>query len=388
MPDVVVVGGGPIGCYAAKELAGEGVDVLVLEEHPTIGKPVDCSGVIGCQAFDLFDLPRGIIRGEVRDLTLISPSGLKLTHRSPHPLAFVVDRVAFDQALAERALKAGAMIQTGYLVLDVVKTERFVEVTVEEQGERRTIRSQAAILAHGPRYRLQEKLGMGKLTQLLQTAQVEMEIEGIEATQVRFGRRIAPGSFAWLVPFRQEDCLYARIGVSAQEPATPYLKRLLGDLVSSGQVKEEVGVIRSWIIPIRSLPQTFTDRVLAVGDAAGQAKPTTGGGLFYGLLCAQFASRTLIEAFQRGDLSARTLSRYEARWRDRLGGEFRIGAFFRRLFEKMRDEEINQAFRVVSSDGIFADLSRKANFDWHQEAILFTLRHPSLGRLFLTSLFR
>ena len=388
MPEVAVIGGGPIGCYAAKQLAGEGLDVLVLEEHPTIGEPVDCSGVIGRQAFDLFDFPRGIILGEVRVLTLISPSGLKLTHRPPHPLAFVVDRAAFDRALAERARQAGATIQTGCRVLDLLKTERFVEVLVEEEEKRRTIRAQAAILAHGPRYRLQEKLGMGSPAALLRTAQVEIEVEGIEATQVRFGRKIAPGSFAWLVPFWRGEQYYARIGVSATEPAAPYLQRQLEALVRSGQVKGEVGKIRSWTIPIRPLPRTFTDRVLAVGDAAGQAKPTTGGGLFYGLLCAQFAAETLIEALQKGDLSARILSRYEARWRDRLGGEFRIGAFFRRLFEKMRDEEIDQAFRVVSSDGILAHLSRKANFDWHKEAILYVLRHPSLGRLFLTGLFR
>lgn len=388
MPEVVVVGGGPVGCYAAKQLAGEGLDVLVLEEHPTIGEPVDCSGVIGRQAFDLFDLPREIILGEVRVLTMISPSDLRLIHGPPHPLAFVVDRAAFDRALAERALKAGAVIQTRCRVLDVVKAERFVEVLVEEEEKRRIIRAQAAILAHGPRYRLQEKLGMGSPAALLRTAQVEMEVEGIEATQVRFGRKIAPGSFAWLVPFWRGERYYARIGVSATEPAASYLQRWLEALGRSGQVKGEVGKIRSWTIPIRPLPRTFTDRILAVGDAAGQAKPTTGGGLFYGLLCAQFAAQSLIEAFQKGDLSARTLSRYEARWRDQLGGEFRIGAFFRRLFEKMRDEEIDRAFEVVSSDGIFAQLSRKANFDWHKEAILCVLRHPPLGRLFLTSLFR
>lgn len=388
MREVVVVGGGPVGCYAAKELAEAGLDVLVLEEHRTIGEPVDCSGVIGRQAFDLFDLPREIILGEVGVITMISPSGLQLTHEPPHPLAFVVDRAAFDRALAGRALNAGAMIQTGCRVLDVVKTGRFVEVLVEEEERRRTLRAQATILAHGPRYRFQERLGMGKPAALLRTAQVEVEAERRETTQVRFGRKIAPGSFAWLVPFWRGGQRYARIGVSATEPAAPYLERWLEALGHLGRLNGDKGGIRSWTIPIRPLPRTFTDRVLAVGDAAGQAKPTTGGGLFYGLLCARFAAETLIEAFQKGDLRARTLSRYEARWRDRLGGEFRMGAFFRRLFEKMRDEEIDQAFQVVSSDGIFAQLSRKANFDWHKEAILFILRHPPLGRLFLTGLFR
>ncbi len=50
--DVVVVGGGPAGLIAARELASAGSRVRVLEEHDVIGAPVHCTGVLGLDAFD------------------------------------------------------------------------------------------------------------------------------------------------------------------------------------------------------------------------------------------------------------------------------------------------------------------------------------------------
>jgi flavin-dependent dehydrogenase len=125
-----------------------------------------------------------------------------------------------------------------------------------------------------------------------------------------------------------------------------------------------------------------------VGDAAGQTKPTTGGGLFYGLLCAQFAAETAILAFKRGDFSAGFLSRYEKRWKRRLGLELKVDFLFRRLFERLTDAELDACFRVVGSNGLLSKLSRKVHFDWHKDAVLAVLRQPQLTRIFLGSLLR
>ena len=83
---------------------------------------------------------------------------------------------------------------------------------------------------------------------------------------------------------------------------------------------------------------------MVVGDAAGQVKPTSGGGIYYGLLCADIAADTLHRALQEGDFSAGMLSRYERKWKKRLGRELKIGYWARRMFERLSDGQIDRIF--------------------------------------------
>jgi flavin-dependent dehydrogenase len=125
-----------------------------------------------------------------------------------------------------------------------------------------------------------------------------------------------------------------------------------------------------------------------VGDAAGQTKPTTGGGIVYALMSAEVAAETAASAFARGDFGVSVMRTYEQGWRKKLGREIRMGAFFRRLAERITDQEIDDLFRIVLSDGVLAAVTRRARFDWHRDVIRFALRHPALGRIFLKGLFR
>ncbi|MBI3001995.1 MAG: hypothetical protein HYY46_26600 [Deltaproteobacteria bacterium] len=228
---------------------------------------------------------------------------------------------------------------------------------------------------------------MGVPTDFLRTAQTETRIRGLTETKVVLGSDVAPGSFAWIVPFRRGGDQWARIGVSAKTKAVPYLRKLLLDLKLGGHLDHAGAPVRSWVIPIRPLERTYSERVLAVGDAAGQNKPTTGGGIFYGLLCAAAAAETVVEAFDKKDFGLSVMRGYETRWRKRVGREIKTGILFRRLAEKLTDGEIDELFRIVQSDGILATVSKTARFDWHRDVISFVMRHPALGKVFLKSLF-
>src|SRR3989338_8856030 len=169
MHDVVVVGAGPAGCYAASLLGRKGLKVCVLEEHADIGEPVDCSGVMGAEYFDLLQLPDSLKLGEIRALNFVSPSRLEVHFLPPSPLAYVLDRAALDRAIAEKTLAAGVSFEMGARVTDIVLRDGCVELLYEQSenragNDRKTTKAGMVIFAHGPRYRLQRKFGMGVCT--------------------------------------------------------------------------------------------------------------------------------------------------------------------------------------------------------------------------------
>lgn len=396
MHDVVVVGGGPAGCYAASLLGEKGFDVHLLEEHEVIGEPVDCSGVIGAEAFAALGLPDSLKLGEINNLTLVSPSNLEVRFSPSSPLACIVNRAAFDRSIAERTIASGVTLHLGARVVNLEVHNGYVEALFEEgfnghaksEIRRRTLRASMGILAGGPRYALQRKLGMGQPRDFLRTAQAETEVHGIDEARVFMGSRVAPGSFAWIVPFHKTGRTMARIGVSAKMNPARFLGDLAAQLYRQGHLRSPDLSMRSWVIPVRPLPRTFGNRVLAVGDAAGQTKPTTGGGIVYAIFSAEAAAHTITAAFEKQDFSAAVMSGYEKEWRKILGREIRIGAFFRRIAERLTDKEIDDLFRVTLSDGVLSAVTSKARFDWHRDVIYFALRHPALGRIFLKGLFR
>src|SRR5205085_6600987 len=146
-----------------------------------------------------------------------------------------------------------------------------------------------------------------------------------------FGRCVAPHGFAWAVPV-QRDRPFVRIGVMCDRGAGHHFDTVVARLADRwGINRSQVGHPRQKVLPLGPIDRTYSDRVVALGDAAGLVKPTTGGGIFYSLLSASLAADTLIDALARNQLQAEHLAGYERRWRKRLGAELRWQMLLRRI---------------------------------------------------------
>jgi len=220
---------------------------------------------------------------------------------------------------------------------------------------------------------------LGQFGDFVLGAQAEVEVKECEEVELYFGKEIAPGFFAWLVPTSPGKSL---AGLLSRSNPDLHLRNFLSSLTAQGKITSPAVRISYGGIPLTPLPRTCGERVLAVGDAAGQVKPTTGGGIYYGLLCAEIAANTIHEAIASDDLSAKMLGRYEKAWKKTLGRELKVDYYARKLYEKLSDRQIEQMFNIIQSNGIHKSLlsSPDFSFDWHSDLILGAFRHKALRK--------
>ena len=378
MYDFIIVGGGPIGSYTARRLAEKGHKVLVLEKKPHIGDSVCCTGIIGMECVNAFNIEDRLIIRKVGSARLFPPSGKELFIQRPEPQACILDRVAFDVAMAERAQAAGAEYSLNSRVMDVNVDKGYATVTVSGRGKNTEVRGKAAVIATGFAPTLLRRLDLGTYGDFTIGIQAEMEASHNNHVEVYFGD-VAPGFFGWLVPTAASR---ARIGLLMRKTPGIYLKKWLRQLEFQGRITTHSAELSYGAIPLRPPPRTYGERLVVVGDAAGQVKPTSGGGIYYGLLGAEIAADTLHVALEEGDLSARRLARYERGWKKKLGRELMVGYWARRLFERLSLQQIDRIFEIVKAGNIDAAMlkARDLSFDWHSKTILRLVKYQMVAR--------
>ncbi|MFC2014424.1 geranylgeranyl reductase family protein [Chloroflexota bacterium] len=380
MHDVVVVGGGPVGSRVAYRLAGMGYDVVVVEQKDSLVGPVCCTGIISQECVDHFSIDSSVIFKQANSASVFSPSGKLLRLWRPEPQACIIDRAAFNMAFASRAQDKGA----SYRLNSPVKTidVRDDSVRIELEGFRKSpeyIEARVVVIAAGSGSKLVEELGLGKASDFTMGVQAEVETSGMDEVEVYLGQKLAPGFFAWLVPTSPGRAL---VGLLARRRAGFYLRKLLSSLADQGKIVTSEVEISYARVPLGPLAKTSGDRVVVVGSAAGQVKPTTGGGIYYGLLCADIAADNLDMVLESDNLSAKSLTSYDREWKRKLGRELKLSRWSRKFYELLSDRRIDRIFDIIISNGIDEELLRADNlsFDWHGNVVLKLLGYRALSR--------
>lgn len=372
-PDVVIVGAGPSGSYLALSLARRGYMVLVIERKAAPGEDVCCTGIVSQKCLELLEVPQSLVIRPVSSARIVSPSGKSFILCRNDAIACVVDRPALDRLLAERAISAGASYMFRTRATEILVEDTGVTVRAERYGEVKSYHCRALVIASGFGSSLPAKLGLGRIEDFTIGTQAEVKLNTDEI-EVYLDEEMAPGSFAWLVPTGEGKGL---VGLMARRQPGRRLDKFLSRLVVAGKTASGECQPKYGAIPLRPLKKTFGNRVLVVGEAAGQVKPLTGGGIYYGALCAGIAAEVLDRAFRRGDFSEESLSSYQRRWWDKLGNELRIDHLLLSLYRRLDSKQVDFLQSLAARYGI-ADFVHDAEplyFDYHSRAAFGALKH-------------
>lgn len=374
--DVIVVGAGPSGLNTAKGVAEYGLKVCVFESKPDAGVDIICSGVVGVELFDKFDISANSIIQKINTARLMSPLGNSINYSDNKPFACVIDRTVFDKELKQKAISKGAEIYFRRYVTDLHIEHDSVLVFVKNDGNLTAeYRAKVVVLATGLNTAISKRIGLGYPVRFTKAIQQVVEIKDVYPLTIFVGNEISNSAFAWLIPSRPRKYI---VGLMAEDDYVMKFKKFTaknfpGVLFSEPQVKP---------IAQGAVTKSFTHRVLVVGEAAGQVKTTTGGGIYWGLLCSEIACDVIREAFKKSKFDAEALFTYEKRWKKVILSEINTGLIVKKLCSYLNDDQIERIIQLAKTDGLIDFIKKNAVFDWHGKALFNLLGMNSLKEIF------
>ncbi|ELZ13149.1 geranylgeranyl reductase [Haloterrigena salina JCM 13891] len=340
-PDVVVVGAGTAGCYAAATVAREGYDVVVLER-----KTEDEAGHIACgdalKGADAF--PESIPKSQIEPAftnTGVDHGRFEIPQEDtvleipiPGELA-VIDRWEYGRLIIEGAADAGAAFHYDTVVKNVTQADDGQVTGVEaiRKGEPRTYEADVVIDAAGSLSVLQDHVDFSASTfdtnvnyshfcsAYREIVHVDDPVEWDDALVFKPTERAA--GYLWYFP-RTDTEINAGLGFQMTEEPMKLVDDLKRDLENrsefrGAEVEDKLGAALPTRRPYDS---AVHPGYMAVGDAAGHVNPTTGGGIAGAAYAGKYAAEAAVEGLETGDVSEKTLWEYNERVMDHFGARY------------------------------------------------------------------
>ena len=371
--DLVVVGGGPVGCAVAA-ITAKKFPTVVMEEHSDAGVPVQCAGLVTARVIDMVGAQDSVLN-RITGMVLHFPGGAEIRLDGKETKAVVVDRYRFDQRCKDRAVAAGAEYVTDARFLDYDVKEDGVDIWIEKHD---IVRSKLLIGADGYKSTVSKMAGLPSSKDSVKGIECDVDHRMAEQSHVHvfLGNKMAPGFFAWKIPCGD----FTRIGLCVSEgngPPSGYLKTLMEKERLEGAKRLEN---YSGVIPLGTLKKTYAERVMITGDAAAMAKPLSGGGLFTGMISAECAATAAMDALTENKFDERSLSAYQRLWKERIGRELDRGYRVRKVFVRLSDRKLDDVGRLMARPDVM-EILESGDIDHPTELAPAVLRSvPSLLR--------
>lgn len=388
--DVVVIGAGPMGGLAADIISSAGWRVALVEEHRKIGVPVQCAGLVTPRVFEIVD-KRMTVVNSLRGAEIYSPKGRELVVDGKETKAVVLDRAAFDSEIARDALLHGATSFLGTTFVNAEKKGRGLEVNVQTPDKMLKINCRILIGADGIRSNVSKCFNLPKAESIVKGFEAELvEVDcDRRFAKIFTGNKVAPGFFAWIIPTGEG----ARVGLCVSRGSAYHHFNALFEKGESARFLKKSRTVSfvAGAIPFGLLSRTVEDHVMIVGDAACQAKASTGGGIYTGLVSAKICADTAILSLEAEDYTKKFLSRYHRNWKKAVGKELKRGLHLHRLCSELTDKQMEEIFKLLDNEEILdmvsenGDITFPSNIGWHllrKEPKFMKYLTPTLKALF------
>jgi len=370
MDTAVIVGAGPAGLAAAIRLRELGWEATVIEEDRSVGIPENCTGLISRSGSEELKLGlNNCIVNSVKGADLVSPDGTAISISRRADVAHVIDRKAFDRSLYEKAVAAGAKVELKTKLLNIRNNTLFVQK--KKRGELK--KAQVIIGTDGVNSAVRAHAGYevpeGYFVHTYQVcAQGSFDSKKV---RMHFGS-FAPGFFGWVVP---ESAGIARIGVGCSIGKNP--KDAFDAFTKHAGIEFEAVSRGSFLIPVGPPLKNFVDgNILLAGDAAFQAKATTGGGLILGMM----AARKCAEAVSGHLKNNKALSSYD-KAASGISKELRMHWKIRSFLNSQSDANLDKLFAKLKKAGIEGFLEEHGDMDKPSKFVGKILKKPGMWKL-------
>ena len=350
--DVVIAGGSISGLMSAREIAKNGHSVLVLEEGFEVGTPDHCGGLVSKSALNDMGIKptQKTFDSMITSALIFSPNGKQIEINSGKQEVTVVNRRELDKQVALQAQQAGAEIRVKTSFKE--KTKHGVRTSVDEIGCKILVdcRGISALINN-------QRDG------ILLSAQYEIYADWITdgKVEVYFDQIKYPGFFAWIIPSGKG---VGKVGVAGKEI------NVLNTMEQFLKSKGKYSTIRKIFAPIwikGPIKDFVSTNVVIVGDAAGQAKPTTAGGIYSCGMGGFLAGNAITKYLETNEHS--DLLQYQKFWHDKFGKEFEKQRLARKILEKVDNKTIDMIFNTITPE-IISEISNKDDFDYHAISIV------------------
>jgi digeranylgeranylglycerophospholipid reductase len=325
--DVLVVGGGPGGLIAARELVGRdrGLAVILLERDRAIGAPVRCGEGVGSGGLTEFIDPTNApwVSRKITKVIFWAPDGTEV-RVAEGDVGYVLDRTRFEPVLAAEAGRAGAEILIGTEATGLRRDGDGWLIAVRGAAREYVVRARLVIAADGVDGMVARWAGLDTrvpsrdMESCAQYLMANVDVDQ-DAIYLHFGDNIAPGGYAWVFP-KGENSANIGLGVVALRAggrnARQWLDEYAQNYFPTGiRVSYTVG----GVIVHPTIKRTVTDGLITVGDAAHMINPLSGGGIVNAMKAGRLAAEVGSEALAANDTSVARLSRYHEEWMSMLG---------------------------------------------------------------------